>query len=82
MLAVALALAALSQEGAAEPGPLPEVAAADLVRWHALVRPRASELSWERIPWLPSFAEGLERAAREQRPLLLWAMNGHPLGCT
>jgi hypothetical protein len=81
VLALGLALAALFQEGAAA-GPPGEIAAADLARWHALVRPRERELAWERIPWIPSFAEGLACAAAEGRPLLFWAMNGHPLGCT
>ena len=46
------------------------------------VRPTEREASWREIPWQPSFAEGMREAGRQQRPLIFWAMNGHPLGCT
>ncbi len=61
---------------------LPELAIADLARWREHVRPSSDELAFEEIDWLPSLAEGLARADAEARPLLLWAMNGHPLACT
>ena len=54
----------------------------DLQTWLALIEPTAEELSFERIGWAPSFHEGMKRASRERKPLLLWVMNGHPLGCT
>ena len=54
----------------------------DLERWRAYVRPAPEDLAFEAIPWIPSYAEGLRRADAEGRPLLFWAMNGHPLGCT
>jgi hypothetical protein len=50
--------------------------------WKAHIQPDRSELAWTQIPWLPTFAEGLVHADAEQKPLLLWVMNGHPLGCT
>jgi hypothetical protein len=34
------------------------------------------------VPWLASFAEGVRAADAARKPLLLWIMNGHPLGCT
>jgi len=46
------------------------------------VRPEPREAAWRNIPWQPSFAEGMRRAAENKQPLLFWAMNGHPLGCT
>jgi hypothetical protein len=61
---------------------LPRPRAQDLPRWRALVRPRADELAFESIAWIPDLAGGLRAADAQQRPLLLWAMNGHPLGCT
>jgi hypothetical protein len=48
----------------------------------SLVRPRDEELRWLRIPWCGDLWEGRRRAAASARPLFLWAMNGHPLGCT
>jgi hypothetical protein len=53
-----------------------------LEEWRALIEPRPAELAYAGIPWLPSFHDGLLEAQREERPLLLWTMNGHPLGCT
>lgn len=51
-------------------------------RWRDHVLPTPDETGWERIPWIPSFAGGVLAAQEAQKPLLLWVMNGHPLGCT
>lgn len=53
-----------------------------LDEWRDHLLPSSEDRLWETIPWLPSFSAGLVSADREQRPLLLWLMNGHPLGCT
>ena len=50
--------------------------------WRAMIRPAEIDLAWTRISWLPTMAEGIKRANLEEKPLLLWLMNGHPLGCT
>lgn len=50
--------------------------------WREFILPDEAELAWEKIPWLPTFRDGMVRASAERKPLLLWAMNGHPLGCT
>ena len=34
------------------------------------------------VDWNPWDDEALDRARREDKPILLWAMNGHPLACT
>lgn len=46
------------------------------------VKPSAGEDRWATIPWGISLWEARERAAREGKPILLWEMDGHPLGCT
>lgn len=61
---------------------VPELRAEDLGAWRDRIRPAPGELAWDTIPWVPSFGDGVRRASREGRPLLFWAMNGHPLGCT
>lgn len=61
---------------------LPALATEDLARWAEWIRPDPAELAFEELPWLASFAEGLRAAERAEKPLFLWAMNGHPLGCT
>lgn len=50
--------------------------------WREYITPPENELRWKSIPWRTSFREGMLDADRFQKPLLLWAMNGHPLGCT
>ncbi len=51
-------------------------------KWRDYIVPTEQDLAWTRIPWLTSFQEGLIEAGEKQKPMLLWAMNGHPLGCT
>jgi len=50
--------------------------------WKNYITPTQNELAWTRIPWLSSFGEGMIQADAQQKPVLLWVMNGHPLGCT
>ena len=52
------------------------------ISWRDHILPRAKELTWERLPWIAAFEPALSAARMTRRPLLLWAMNGHPLGCT
>ena len=47
---------------------------------HAAVAPRGER--WTQIPWEPDLTRARERATREGKPLLMWIMDGHPLGCT
>jgi len=46
------------------------------------VLPSAEELLWREIPWRDAFGIAVLEANAQERPVLLWAMNGHPLGCT
>jgi hypothetical protein len=48
----------------------------------ALVKPGPQEDKWANIPWQTSLWEARKVAAREGKPILLWEMDGHPLGCT
>lgn len=77
---VVIAGAAFSQEGAADRGA--GLTDSDFSSLRDRIRVRESELSWEGLPWLTTYHDGLEKAAEEGRPLVLWVMNGHPLGCT
>jgi hypothetical protein len=62
--------------------PAPQTDALDLDALRALVLPDAAESTWESIPWRASLWEGRVAAAREGKPILLWEMDGNPLGCT
>ncbi len=52
----------------------------NLQAWKRHILPEAA--AWAELPWLPTFHDGLVAAAEAGKPLLLWTMNGHPLGCT
>ena len=45
------------------------------------VRPAAGEDRFTQIPWLTSLWEARQKAAEQGKPILLWEMDGHPLGC-
>jgi hypothetical protein len=50
--------------------------------WRDHILPDLSEMAWNQIPWLSTFHDGIVSADAARKPLLLWTMNGHPLGCT
>ena len=62
--------------------PLPELTEANFDAWRDYIRADASELGWTRIPWATSLRDGIVKADALAKPVLLWVMNGHPLGCT
>lgn len=50
--------------------------------WRDRIRPKSEERSIETIPWFSTFWDAVIAAQKEDRPILLFAMNGHPLACT
>jgi hypothetical protein len=54
----------------------------NLQHWKSLIVPSASEARYEEVGWYPSMWSAVVEAQRQDKPVLLWAMNGHPLGCT
>ena len=48
---------------------------------HKQLQPAADEL-WRTIPWRTSLLEAQKIAITEKKPIFIWAMDGHPLGCT
>lgn len=47
---------------------------------HAALKPTGER--WMEIPWQTDLLAARQKAAREKKPLLMWIMDGHPLGCT
>jgi len=45
----------------------------------AAIVPHGGELDWRSIPWQSQLRTALVEASRVRKPVLLWAMNGHPL---
>ena len=48
---------------------------------HKQLQPAADEL-WRTIPWRTSLLAAQRQAITEKKPIFIWAMDGHPLGCT
>ena len=53
----------------------------DFETLHRDLQPSEDE-AWRTIPWETSLLAAQARAAREGKPIFIWAMDGHPLGCT
>jgi hypothetical protein len=76
LIGLALLLAPFSAPGAA---PVPP---GQFDRLHALIKPHTDEQKWEQIPWLADLWQARKLAAEQGKPILLWEMDGNPLGCT
>ena len=81
--AVAISIAALGLLATAAradaPKPLTE---ATFVAVRDAILPSKDEERWREIPWRTSTWDAVVEAAAAEKPVLLWAMNGHPLACT
>lgn len=73
MLHLTVVLAAL-----AAPGPITQGEFAALFKEIVPVGPE----KWQLVPWQVDLLAAREKARATRRPLFLWSMNGHPLGCT
>jgi hypothetical protein len=62
--------------------PVPTLDDASFARWRDQIRPTREEVRWQEVPWRATFWEGVLEAQKQEQPLLVWAMNGHPLACT
>jgi len=47
----------------------------------ALIKPHPGEDKWAEIAWTSRLWEARCRAASQGKPILLWEMDGNPLGC-
>ena len=51
-------------------------------RLQLLIKPEPGEDPWAAVPWRTRLWDARLEAARLGKPILLWEMDGHPLGCT
>jgi len=58
-----------------------ELTEADFLKIHADLQPDDSAL-WRSVPWKTSVLSAQQIAAEQKKPIFIWAMDGHPLGCT
>lgn len=57
-----------------------ELSDADFERLHKELQP--GDEPWLTIPWKISVLNAQQAAVKENKPIFIWAMDGHPLGCT
>lgn len=60
----------------------PELNDQTYAKWRDYILPKSAEVNWEEVPWRTTLWDAVVEARRQDRPILLWAMNGHPLACT
>jgi len=60
----------------------PEPTEANFAEWRDHIHPKPAELAFEACEWKPTFWEAVVEAQEKGKPILLWAMNGHPMACT
>jgi hypothetical protein len=79
----AMVLAASAGGGAAQ-GPPPQMPrlSAGYAKRRDQILPNLSERSYRKIGWRTSVLQGVIDAQRDDRPVMIVLMNGHPLGCT
>lgn len=51
-------------------------------RLYSLIKPKPDDRLWSEIPWELTLSAARKKAMVENRPMLVWAMNGYPLGIT
>lgn len=67
--------------------PNPNLAAPKLTKqslpyWLQFLAPKPDELKFAQSGFLTTLWEAVLLANKNQKPILLWAMNGHPMACT
>ena len=58
-----------------------ELSESEYRRLHHQLQPNTNEL-WRTIPWHTNLLSAQALAVKLDKPLFIWAMDGHPLGCT
>ncbi len=58
-----------------------ELNEAEFQSLHRQLQPPA-DAPWRTIPWKITLLEAQRTAIQEKKPIFIWAMDGHPLGCT
>lgn len=62
---------------------LPRLVSEDVhSKWADYLRPKEEECAFEEVSWLNTFWSAVRESHRVKKPILLWAMNGHPMACT
>ena len=85
LLTSLLLLAGFGGDGHSPVGPAESTGSAltgvNFAELHAMIKPQTGEDAWAEIPWQINLWEARKRAAADGKPIFLWEMDGHPLGC-
>jgi hypothetical protein len=76
ILTLAITIAVLS------PARAQDLTDSTYAKWRDYLLPAERDLAYKTIPWRASYWDAVVEAQAKDKPILLWAMNGHPLGCT
>ncbi len=71
-----------AEKGDEARGLQPPALSADYAKWRDLIVPNPTEQTYRKIAWRASVLHGIVDAQKQDRPVMLVLMNGHPLGCT
>ena len=77
LLAALLAGLALTRPAPADP-----ITPKQFDQLWSVIRPQPGEDKWDEIAWRADLWEARREAVAKGKPLLLWEMDGNPLGCT
>jgi len=80
--ALALALLLLATAPLAWGQQAPPLTEGSYKKLRDYVLPDAREDAWRKVDWKSTFWDAVVEAQKAEKPILLWAMNGHPLGHT
>ena len=58
------------------------LAPADIDAKIAAIMPTAEEEKWMTIPWRTDLNQARRDSVALSKPIFMWIMNGHPMGCT
>ena len=68
--------------GLAAPTSVGDISPTQFAQISALCTPGKSSSGWLELGWKIDLWQARQHAARAGKPIFLWEMDGHPLGCT
>ena len=78
---IGFAIVVIAAAAPARPSRAESLTDAKFRELHQLLQPGRDE-PWRTIPWKIALLDAQRMAAQDNKPLFIWAMDGHPLGCT
>jgi len=69
-------IASLHRQAAGQEKEGDKLPVAEFEKLHQLIKPQAGESRWMEIHWYPNIWEARQKAAKEGKPLFIWAGSG------